>query len=78
MSRRHVNKKRARVADCIRWELVHAAGCMSRGLVKCAGVICVEDGLIPFTWSDAPELEPRRVSVPRSLRPMLGRWVGGE
>jgi hypothetical protein len=75
MSRRHDNKFAARVAQDLRWELVHAAGCAFRtGRNRCATAMTLD----PESVTEFPPDSPRRVSVPRSLRPALGRYIGGQ
>ena len=85
MSRRHANRRAARVAAGIRSELLHAAGCVFRGgdfSSPCASILATSVR-VPEEDETADGLflrigaKPRRVSVPRSLRPKLGRWIGG-
>jgi len=75
VSRRHDNKRAARMSRWLRHELVHAAGCSFGGNVPVAH-ICELDDLV-LDEIEALGLEPRRVSVPRSLRWQLGRFIGG-
>lgn len=84
MTRRHLNKRAARLASDLRWELVHAAGCVWRTrnatTAPCATRDAIDRGYIPGEYADDMRelgVKPRRVSVPRSLRPTLGRWIGG-
>ena len=88
VSKRHDNKRAARIARGIRWELVHAAGCTERGgdhSAPCPSIGFILAGV--FVPNDAShylgpyerfylERRPFRVSVPRSLRPILGRYLG--
>lgn len=85
VSRRHINKRAARLATDLRWELVHAAGCVWRTrndfTAPCATRDAIERGYTPGDYAlDRQRLgvKPRLVSVPRSLRPTLGRYVGGQ
>lgn len=56
----------------LRWELVHSAGCVHH---DCAVYLAYRN---PDSETDYSEDSGgRRVSVPRSLRPILGRWIGG-
>lgn len=64
---RRVTKQRNRALRSARWELTHAAGCVWD---RCATAEVVRDP----EWAEGL---PGRVSVPRSLRPLLGRWAGG-
>jgi hypothetical protein len=64
---RRVGKVLARIRRSLRRELVHAAGCHFRfDPCICASRLLTADDL-------AFEAV---VSVPRSLRPQLGRWTG--
>jgi len=71
MNRRCANKQRGREARSERRQLVHAAGCV---IPDC----CSKWYLGSPEWANDPEFAPsRRVAVPRSLRPILGRHIGG-
>jgi hypothetical protein len=71
MNRRLFNKRAAREARVERQQLVHAAGCVNP---HCSSKWFMENP----EWAKDPELAPtRRVSVPRSIRPILGSHVGG-
>jgi hypothetical protein len=73
VNRRRVNAIRSRLARRERWYLVHTASCVNYG----QGCY-VRDGVIPNHYADECaffDVAPRRVSVPRSLRPILGRWL---
>lgn len=80
MTRRHLNKRAARLASDLRWELVHAAGCTFTGRERRAARELFDEGYCGRWYRDEAErlgVRVRRVSVPRSLRPLLGRWIGG-
>jgi len=66
VSRRHVNKRAAHAVKVARSMLLDAAGRQETPL---------RSATIAFVRTQA-EFMRRRVSVPRSLRPVLGRWVG--
>lgn len=71
MSRRRENKRLAREARNQRIELVHAAGCNHQ---DCASKWFKHTP----EWAKDPTLMcERRVSVPRSIRPHLGPYIGG-
>jgi hypothetical protein len=80
MTRRSANKRAARIARGYRRDMVHAAGCSFRGAEKCSTILAFVDSSDVKRWWDEGwaklPAKPRRVSVPRSLRPVLGRWVG--
>ncbi len=63
---RGVTKRLNRETRAARWELVHLAGCTERHCATNWWLQLIEPGDLP----------PRRVSVPRSLRPLLGRYIG--
>lgn len=64
---RERNRILARDARSLRRELVHAAGCH----LRYEPIVCASRQV---DWSDVTY--GRRVSVPRSLRPTLGRYLG--
>lgn len=64
---RTVTKRLNREARAARWELVHLAGCTEHHCATNWWLELIDEGDLP----------PRRVSVPRSLRPLLGRYIGG-
>jgi hypothetical protein len=66
---RAVTKRLNRETRAARRELVHAAGCVFE---RCISRMVGRDA-----ESLATDPAPGRVSVPRSLRPLLGRWLGG-
>ncbi len=82
---RRLNKRAARVARGIRRELLHAAGCVFRGgdfSSPCASILATsvrvpEEDETANSLFERVGAKPRRVSVPRSLRANLGRWIGG-
>lgn len=65
---RRIGKVRARIRREARKELVHAAGCVFRFDPE----VCATRLLDSVDLASGPI-----VSVPRSLRARLGRWVGG-
>jgi len=68
--KRWEKKRRSRSAKAARHDLVHAAGCSMRF----EPFVCSSRLVERSDFDD----EPLRVSVPRSLRHLLGRYVGGE
>jgi hypothetical protein len=68
-----------RFARDLRWELVHAAGCVYSGSERCAAVSAVNQETVELYASLCAALGQRLpvVHVPRSLRPKLGATVGG-
>lgn len=79
MSLRHTNKRAARIARDARWGLVHAAGCTEPNCATREVLILEPNESRNYYVGQFAHLgvNPRRISVPRSLRPVLGRWVGG-
>lgn len=65
------SKKRNRELAGARWELVHWAGCTQKHTTA-YGFACAGEGVLDPDW---PEGLPSQVSVPRSLRPRLGRYL---
>jgi hypothetical protein len=74
VSRRHDNKRRTRAARWFRSELVEIAGVAKHPQVR---AILAEGtaGLYEAIYFDGGY--EFRTSVPRSLRPLLGRFIGG-
>lgn len=68
MSRRHVNKVRARERRTLRRDLVHAAGCTYRGCERWAP--CFDRIFVEEATAEAVTLDVR---IPRSLRRLV-KW----
>ncbi len=63
------NQNRSNSSKTIRWELVHAAGCMEE---HCAAKWMLNSANIE--WLKDYNLT-KQVSVPRSLRHLLGQYI---
>jgi hypothetical protein len=73
MSRRHTNRRGARLARYFRRWLVQLAGQGREEWAFYTPGRMAQRHAMEFALA---KLKPRRVSVPRSLRPLLGRWIG--
>ena len=72
MKSRVRERRLARRGRTIRRDLVHAAGCMEFG---CVGKLWIRDKEIVNEVRVRVTIDERTVSVPRSLRGLLGRYL---
>lgn len=72
MKNRFLKRHRARALRSTRRDLVHAAGCVEE---NCASKAWHRDPEIVAEVRSVAREQQRTVSVPRSLRRLLGRWL---
>lgn len=76
MSKRHDNKRAAFEARDMRRYLVAEAGSSDRIAWRLGAAEYQGDSWYRENCRHSGVAKPRRVSVPRSLRPILGRYLG--